>query len=174
MKYVLMLALVVLLAAGAACGGYKAPTAPSGDGSQTFTAMLHPAEEMPPVTGAEAAGHGTATITLNAVKDANGNVTSATATFAVNLSGFPTGTPINMAHIHRAAAGQSGDVVVNTTLLPGEVTLQDGTGSFTKNNVAVTPDLANQLMNNPGGFYFNVHSTLNPGGVARGQLVRAQ
>jgi hypothetical protein len=65
-------------------------------------------------------------------------------------------------------------VVVNTTLLPGEVTLQDGTGSFTKSNVAVTPDLANQLMSNPGGFYFNVHSTLNPGGVARGQLVRVQ
>lgn len=26
---------------------------------------------------------------------------------------------------------------------------------------------------NPGGFYFNVHTTLNPGGVARGQLALA-
>jgi hypothetical protein len=32
----------------------------------------------------------------------------------------------------------------------------------------------NAIINNPSGFYFNVHSTLNPGGVARGQLVKVQ
>ena len=35
-------------------------------------------------------------------------------------------------------------------------------------------DIANQILTNPAGYYFNVHSTLNPGGVARGQLVRTQ
>jgi hypothetical protein len=34
--------------------------------------------------------------------------------------------------------------------------------------------LEQTILNNPAGFYFNVHSTLNPGGVARGQLVRVQ
>jgi len=29
-------------------------------------------------------------------------------------------------------------------------------------------------VNNPAAFYFNVHSPTNPGGVARGQLVRTQ
>jgi hypothetical protein len=27
------------------------------------------------------------------------------------------------------------------------------------------------MLNDPEGFYFNVHSVNNPGGVARGQLV---
>jgi len=29
-------------------------------------------------------------------------------------------------------------------------------------------------MNNPAGFYFNVHSAINGGGVARGKLTRVQ
>jgi hypothetical protein len=29
----------------------------------------------------------------------------------------------------------------------------------------------NSIVANPAGFYFNVHTTLNPGGVVRGQLV---
>ena len=28
------------------------------------------------------------------------------------------------------------------------------------------------IIDNPAGFYFNVHSSTNPGGVARGQLVK--
>jgi len=164
--------LVVSLATVAACGSGSSPTTPSGNGTQTFMATLRPSEEVPAVTGAESAGSGTVHITLNTMKDTYGNITSATATFDVTLSGFPAGTPINMAHIHQAAAGQSGNVVVSTTLAPGEVTLNNGGGSFTRSGVTVTPDVAAQLLNNPAGFYFNVHSTLNPGGVARGQLGR--
>ena len=174
MKYVSSLALVVSLAVVSACGGTDSPSTPSGSGTQIFTAALRPSEEVPAVTGAESAGSGTATITLNVAKDSAGNVTSATATFAVNLNGFPTATPINMAHIHQAAAGQSGNVVVSTTLAPGEVTLNGGSGSFNRSGIAVTPEIASQLMTNPAGFYFNVHSTLNPSGAARGQLVRVQ
>ena len=174
MKYVNVFALMASLTTVAACGGSNSPNAPSGTGTQTFTAALRPSGEVPPVTGAESAGSGTVTVTLNVAKDGYGNVTSGTATFAVNLTGFPAGTPINMAHIHQAAAGQSGNVVISTTLAPGEVTLNDGSGSFNRSGIAVTPDIATQLMNNPAGFYFNIHSTLNPGGVARGQLARTQ
>jgi hypothetical protein len=92
----------------------------------------------------------------------------------VNLSGFPAGTPVNMAHIHQAAVGQNGNVVVSTTLAPGEVMLNNGSGTFTRSGIAVTPDVANQILNNPAGFYFNIHSTLNPGGAARGQLSRVR
>ena len=46
---------------------------------------------------------------------------------------------------------------------------------FTTANLAVTPDAwRTQIIANPASFYFNVHSTLNPGGVARGQLVKVQ
>jgi hypothetical protein len=61
---------------------------------------------------------------------------------------------------------------VNTGLAAGEVTLTNGAGGFTKNAVNVTPALAQALLDGPAGFYFNVHTTANPGGVIRGQLVR--
>jgi hypothetical protein len=40
--------------------------------------------------------------------------------------------------------------------------------------VAVTAEIAQAIMNNPAGFYFNVHSAVNGGGVARGKLTRLQ
>jgi len=140
-----------------------------------FTAALSPANEVPAIAGAEATGSGTATVTIVTTKDAAGNVTAATATFVVNLSGFPANTPINIAHIHAAASGVNGAVVINSGLTAGQTVLTNGSGSFTASNLVITPvDLANQILANPAGFYFNVHSTLNPGGVARGQLVRQQ
>jgi hypothetical protein len=34
--------------------------------------------------------------------------------------------------------------------------------------------LINEIIANPNGYYFNVHSALNPGGAVRAQLVRQQ
>jgi len=39
-------------------------------------------------------------------------------------------------------------------------------------NVNVPPTLATQILNSPDDYYFNVHTTLNTGGAARGQLVK--
>jgi hypothetical protein len=167
------LALLGSSAMTAACD-HKSPTTPTNDTTPTFTATLRPADEVPSVTGTESTGTGTVTITMNVTKDTAGNITSAMATFAVNLNGFPAGTPVNMAHIHQAAVGQNGDVVVSTTISPGDVTMNNGGGTFTRSGVAVTPDVAIQLLSNPAGFYFNIHSTLNPGGAARGQLTRVK
>ena len=41
------------------------------------------------------------------------------------------------------------------------------------NPISMDAATINSIVANPAGFYFNVHSTLNPGGVVRGQL-RAQ
>ena len=67
-------------------------------------------------------------------------------------------------------------MVVNSQLTAGQTVLgANGAGTFTAANLTISPvDVANQILANPGNFYFNVHSTLNPGGVARGQLVRQQ
>jgi hypothetical protein len=89
------------------------------------------------------------------------------------MQGFPAGTPINVAHIHTGATGQNGSVLVSTSLAAGEVVLANGSGSFTK-TVSVDPAVAQNIINNPAGFYFNIHSQANPGGVARGQLVKVQ
>jgi hypothetical protein len=172
MKHAAVLTIALaLLATGCGSDSPSTPTAVV----PTFTAALSTANENPPISNAEAGASGNSTITFNITRDASNNITAATATFVVNLSGFPAGTPINIAHIHQAPAGTNGAVVVSTTLAAGEVTLANGSGSFTKSNIPVVPvDLATQILNNPAGFYFNAHSTLNPGGVVRGQLVRVQ
>jgi CHRD domain-containing protein len=170
MKRMFVLAIAASFFA-AACGS-SSPSSPSPT-QPTFTAALSPANENPPITGAEASGSGNATITFNTTKDAAGNITAASVTFVVNMQGFPAGTPINIAHIHTGAAGQNGGVLVSTTLAAGEVVLANGSGSFTK-TVSVDPAVAQNIINNPAGFYFNIHSAANPGGVARGQLVKVQ
>lgn len=161
---------LALFAVGCGSDSSTAPTTVN----PTFTANLLTSNEVPAIVGAEAAGSGTSTMTFVTTKDAAGNITAASVSFVVNLSGFPAGTPINIAHIHQAPAGTNGSVVVSTTLAAGEVTLATGSGTFTKNVGTVDPALTQTILNNPAGFYFNVHSTLNPGGVARGQLVRVQ
>ena len=52
--------------------------------------------------------------------------------------------------------------------------LTNGSGSFTVAGINVTADVASAMLANPSGYYFNVHSTANPGGVARGTLTRTQ
>lgn len=166
----LIVALGVLVSG---CGS-SSPAAPTTPTNPTFTATLLPANENPAIVGSEAAGSGTATVTIVTTKDGAGNVTAATATFVVNMSGFPAGTTISNAHIHAAASGINGAVVVPSGITNGaNVVAANGTVSFTAANLTITPvDVANQILANPAGFYFNVHTTLNPGGVARGQLVR--
>jgi outer membrane lipoprotein SlyB len=168
------LAAIALAVCAAACGSSTSPSNNTPT-KPTFTADLRPANEVPPVTNAESTGSGTATITFDTTKDSAGNITSATVTFVVTLSGFPNGTPVNAAHIHQAAAGTVGGIVVQTNLNASDgIALSNGSGSFTKANQPITPELAQQIINNPAGFYFNVHSTTNPSGFARGQLVKVQ
>jgi CHRD domain-containing protein len=164
---------VVIALASWSCSD-KTPTSPNAI-KPTFTADIRPANEVPPITNAEASGSGNATITFDVTRDAAGNITSGTATFVVNLTGFPAGTPFNIAHIHTGAAGTTGSIVFSTSLVAGEaVANAQGAASFTKTGIAGDPAVMQNIINNPAGFYFNVHSTLNPGGVARGQLVKTQ
>ena len=154
-----------------AIGCDDAPTSPSQENA-TFMAQLSPANEVPPVTGPEASGSGTVTIYLKINRDSGGAIASATADFQASLTGFPPGTPLTMAHIHRGAVGVIGPIEVDTGLNAGEVVLNAGAGSFVKTGISVTPAVAQQMLSGPAGFYFNVHSVLNGSGMARGQLVR--
>lgn len=171
-----MLAVAAAISVGAlgsaSCSDDDPGPGPSGPPTTfVFTSTLNTANEVPPIGNAtEAAATGTATITMNVTRDAAGTITGATTTFAVTMTGFPAGSAINLAHIHNAVAGASASVFLNTGLAAGEVTLTNGAGSFTKNAVATTAAQAEAIIANPAGFYFNVHSALNPGGVIRGQL----
>jgi hypothetical protein len=146
------------------CGDDDSPAAPSG-APLVFTAMLSPANEVPPVGNAESGGRGAVQIT----------VTGTTADVYFQLTGFPGDTRIVGAHIHPGAAGINGPVMLGTPITAATaVPLSNGQIEYRILGLPVDATLRQNLMNNPAGFYFNVHSPLNPGGFARGQLTRIQ
>jgi CHRD domain-containing protein len=155
--------------------GKDTPATPTPAPDPKFTATLLPSNEAPtPVTNADATGSGTVTITMHNTKDASGNITASTADFTVTLQGFPPNTVLTGAHIHPGATGAAGGVIWSTTLASGEVTLNaSGAGTFTKLGATGDIAVAQAILANPAGYYFNVHTQLNGGGAARGQLVRA-
>lgn len=167
------LATVALAIAAVACGSNN-PTTPSQPGAPTFVATLLPANETTPVSQPEQAGNGNVTVTFTVTRDANQAITDCKATFVVNLAGFPAGQAVTAAHIHPGAAGVPGPAQISLALASGEVVFASGSGQFTKNNINVPPADATNILNNPAGFYFNVHSGASPQGFARGQLVRTQ
>ena len=176
--------LIVLAAAGlvaAACGGAAAPAAvattaaptptPSPANTFVFTADLSPANENPAIADAEASGSGTATVTLFTAKDSTGKLIGANAKFEIVLKGFPSTTMITISHIHKGDAKTNGGVVVDSTMKAAEpIALTSGGTSITKDNLAVTPEVAADIIANPGNYYYNVHSQVHPAGVVRAQL----
>ena len=176
MKRACLALFVIALAAGCENSSNPTPTptpTPTPSPNPVFVSTLLAANEVPPISNAEQTAAGTVRIELIVTRDAANVITSATANFTVTLTGFPAGASVNLAHIHQAPAGQNAGVAVNTGLAAGEVTLTNGAGGFTKNGVNITTlSIAQAMLDAPAGFYFNVHTTLNPNGVIRGQLAR--
>ncbi len=181
--------LCAIAAAGllaAACGGSGTPVAVATTAPRTvapttaaptpqtvyvFTADLSPANENPPIADAEASGSGTSTVTLTTTKDSTGKITAATAKFEIVLKAFPSTTMITISHIHKGDAKTNGAVVVDSGMKATEpIALTTGGTSITKDNLTVAPDLATDIIANPGNYYYNVHSQAHGPGVARAQL----
>jgi hypothetical protein len=146
------------------CGDDDGPTSPS-SAPLVFTALLSPAHEVPAVSNAESSGQGAVQITI----------AGSTADVYIQLTGFPGDTRMQGAHIHPGAAGVNGPVIVATPITAAApVTLTNGTVEYRTSGIPVSAATLQALTTNPAGFYFNVHSPLNPGGFARGQLTRIQ
>ena len=103
MKRLAAIGTALMLAA--ACGSDSPTTPTNNTGPIVFTAQLSAANEAPPITNADANARGTATITFNVSRDpATGGVNGGgTVNFSAQVSNFPGGTPINLAHIHTGA-----------------------------------------------------------------------
>ncbi|HKP84614.1 MAG TPA: CHRD domain-containing protein [Blastocatellia bacterium] len=130
-----------------------------------FTAQLLAANEVPPVTNADRNAFGSVTVTLDTVAN--------TANFTFSVEGVAS-PAIILAHIHEGPPGVIGPVRVDSGLSPANpLPVVNGSATFNRGGLAVPVDVRDRLIANPSAFYFNVHSTLNPVGVARGQLVRA-
>src|SRR5262249_38161674 len=129
-----------------------------------FSAQLLSSNEVPPVTGADAAASGSASHAWPPAGPPAGLQVSFTVRGA---------TTILLAHLPEAGGEATGRVGVDRGPPPASpLTVVGGSVQFTRTNLAVPTDVRDRILANPAGFYFNVHSNLNPGGVVRGQLVR--
>jgi CHRD domain len=175
MKRLVLTFVGILLATGCSSNSSSSsPSNPNGPGVSTvrFAATLAPAQETPPIQNAESTGSGNSTMDFTITRDANSAISNATVNFQVNMSGFPASTVVTIAHIHTGATGVSGPILISTTVNPGEVVLSGGAGNFSRVAVPVKTTDMEAILANPAGFYFNVHTSLNPAGVMRGQLVK--
>src|SRR4029079_856923 len=120
--------------------------------AQTLGAVLTGSQEVPPRA---VPGFGNATVTFDASRQ------NATITITVTK----LGSPINNFHIHEAPAGTNGPVVVDIIGMGGQFVNGTMTGTF-----AVSPAVAQRMLQTPAGFYVNVHTTQFSGGAVRGQL----
>lgn len=142
----------------------------------TFTADLKPESEVPPVPNDEKVGTGKATVTFDLTRDATGKITAAKASANFTLTAFPVTTAILLAHIHGPDAPAG--VVASPkfgfkTDSDNPILLTTGGTTYSKADVTITDvELLQKMIDDPSKFYFNVHSKLNPGGVARGQMTK--
>ena len=183
----LLASLIATALLAAACGGTAAAPSPTGAPTTaptatpaptpqlkyTFLADLKTSNEVPAIADAEASCAGKGTFTLNTTKDATGAITAATAQFDLTITGCPANTNIILFHIHKAAAGANGGVVVDSgqkNTEPIVLTTGATTSTVTKIQNTVKPEDAKAIIDGPSGFYFNVHSQVHGGGVIRGQL----
>jgi len=130
----------------------------------TFTAQLLASNEVPPISNADSGAFGQVVVTL----DTSNN------TFRFDWSVNSVASPaLILSHIHEGAAGVNGPVRIDSQISPANpIPVVAGSATFSRGNLPGAADVVQRLLANPAGFYFNIHSTMNPGGVVRGQLVR--
>lgn len=153
----------VAVAVTATAGGAVALSASAGSaddtqGGRPLTAVLAGANEV--AVNAEGVvvrgvgdldGSGSARVTFNPAKNL--------VCWDIKVAGIVE--PLTGGHIHEAAAGSNGPIVVeffgNTTALEGCITPRTGT-------------TAREILANPAAYYVNIHSTAFRAGAIRGQL----
>lgn len=139
-----------------------------------FNATALPANEIPAISNAENTGRAVAGFTLTVTRDSAGVITGGKGDFGVTVSGFPSTTTFTIMHVHEGNAATNGPIRVNSGLTSGEVSLLNGGAQVNKLGIDVAAPLAQAIINDPSQFYFNIHTVVNGGGVARAQLVRVQ
>jgi CHRD domain/Secretion system C-terminal sorting domain len=117
-----------------------------------FDSKIDGAQQVPSVT---TAAFGVASYFLNISKD----------TLWYNIQTNGLSGPIQSAHLHNAAVGASGPVLVD---LSSSIMGNKISGYIS--GTTITPLLIEELLE--GNVYVNIHTTLNPSGEIRGQVFR--
>ncbi len=135
--------------------------------AMTTAQEVNPTVPLPP----NASGFGT--ITINPLRNfTTGEVIGGSVTFTVTAD-LPAPSTLTGLHIHQGAAGTNGGIVIDTGIsAANSVVLASGKGTITRVVPITAGNLAafQGMIANPAGFYVNLHTMANPGGVIRGQL----
>ncbi len=143
----------------------------------THVTRMSPANEIPAITGSNAAG--TAAITVLRAYNGAGRMSAGLVMFEVDYDLTQQYTVTGL-HIHRGLATENAGVVVDTGINAANPvrTAENGRGIATYMvEVPVAgpgEELLNALTYAPDFFYVNMHTTVNPGGFIRGQLRQAE
>jgi uncharacterized protein (TIGR03437 family) len=148
-------------------------------GTKVFLALMQPGNEVPAITDTSS---GNVIIYVHGIVDKNDNVVSGSVDFDVTTK-FSAGVTVTGLHIHAAAAGVNGSIVIPTDVNGTDKSITiDSTGrtriqkqvQFPSTSPAVALSTLQDLLKNPANYYVNIHTTVNPGGAMRGQLVPAE
>lgn len=124
--------------------------APAKEAPLTYTATLTGAAEAPGPGDPDGSGHATIVVNYGASR----------LCWTIRVEGITL--PATAAHIHVGAAGVPGPVVVGLSA--------PGTKGASSGCATVSKDVLKAIIENPSGYYVNVHNADFPGGALRGQL----
>jgi len=141
-----------------------------------FDVTMLASNEVPPIAGLTATAP--TEIPTFVLRNADGSVAAGAVVFDVNYRGFAPGATITGLHIHEAAPGVNGSIVIPSGVdaNANKVVTDTGDGNILRLvNVSTPTGVAalNRLVQNPNNFYVNLHTTVNPGGAIRSQLAPA-
>ena len=157
-------ALIVGIFALVLVGGATAKK-PALSATPVFKLNLKPSQEVPPIKGLKADARGSVTFDLE--RSASGAITSGEVIFYFNYS-FPGSVNITGLHVHQAAKGVNGGIVVSSNLAP--FTDADGQGNITTVVTGTPPATLQAILDNPRNYYVNLHTSVNTGGAMREQM----
>ncbi len=137
---------------------------PALSATPVFKLNLKPSQEVPAIKGLKADAVGSVTFDLG--RSSSGAIASGEVIFYFNYS-FPGSANITGLHVHQAAKGANGPVVVSSGV--ASFTDADGQGNITT-VVAGSPATLQAILDNPRNYYVNLHTSVNPGGALREQM----
>lgn len=151
------------LVAIATAGGLKG--SPTKSATPVFKLQLKPSQEVPPIKGLRAAARGN--VTFDLTRNSEGSITEGEVVFYFNYR-FPGQVQITGLHIHVGMKGANGPIVVSSGVTA--FTDPDGKGNVTTVVTGVDPALLQAILDDPRGYYVNLHTSVNPGGAMREQM----
>ncbi len=133
---------------------------------------MSPLQEVPPLQNLNARADGAFLVHL--LRRPDGAALAAQIVFTVNYV-FVGEVTFTGLHIHSGAAGVNGPVVLDSGIRAAStITNPFGFGNIYRSAVALTEpqvNALNGLLLNPRNYYINLHTTANPGGAVRAQLM---